>query len=114
MVALVAMNIKQSPRKFSFFVVLTAVLCAGALHGRREDNSQNAGAGKSGDYRSRTIYVALTDRFHRHDPYQPYIDPQYPNATFTFLRKPSLDYFLTDPDVCGNRCFGSGCVRLQS
>ena len=57
------------------------VLCAGAAHGRREDKSQNAGAGKSGDYRSRTIYVALTDRFHPHDPYQPYVDPQYPNAT---------------------------------
>ena len=77
----VAMNIKQSPKRFLFLVGLAAVLCAGAVHGRREDDSQNAGAGKSRDYRSRTIYFALTDRFHPHDPYQPYVDPQYPNAT---------------------------------
>lgn len=74
MVPPVAMNIKQSPKKFLFLVVLPVVLCAGAVHGRREDKSQTADAGKSGDYRSRTIYVALTDRFHPHDLYQPYVD----------------------------------------
>src|ERR1700751_1822885 len=77
----VAMNIKQSPKRFLFLVGLAAVLCAGAVHGGREDDSENAGAGKSRDYRSRTIYFALTDRFHPHDPYQPYVDPQYRNAT---------------------------------
>ena len=75
------MNIKQSPKKFVFLVVLTALLCAGAGYGRRGDESQKARAGKSRDYRSRTIYVALPDRFHPQDPYQPYVDPKYPNAT---------------------------------
>lgn len=33
------------------------------------------------DYRSRTIYFLMTDRFHPHEPYSPYIDPKYPSAT---------------------------------
>jgi cyclomaltodextrin glucanotransferase len=33
------------------------------------------------DYRSRTIYFIVTDRFHPHQPYSPYVDPQYPDAT---------------------------------
>ena len=33
------------------------------------------------DYRSRTIYFLVTDRFHAHEPYSPYTDPQYPDAT---------------------------------
>jgi cyclomaltodextrin glucanotransferase len=33
------------------------------------------------DYRSRTIYFIVTDRFHPHQPYDPYIDPVYPSAT---------------------------------
>ena len=33
------------------------------------------------DYRSRTIYFLLADRFHAHDPYDPYVDPDYPTAT---------------------------------
>ena len=33
------------------------------------------------DYRSRTIYFLVTDRFHPHQPYNPYIDPEYPDAT---------------------------------
>lgn len=33
------------------------------------------------DYRSRTIYFLATDRFHASEPYNPYIDPQYPDAT---------------------------------
>jgi hypothetical protein len=33
------------------------------------------------DYRSRTIYFAVTDRFHAHDPFNPYVDPDYPSAT---------------------------------
>ena len=35
------------------------------------------------DYRSRTIYFIVTDRFHPHQPYSPYVDPQYPDATNT-------------------------------
>ena len=33
------------------------------------------------DYRARTIYFLLTDRFHPHQPYSPYVDPEFPNAT---------------------------------
>jgi cyclomaltodextrin glucanotransferase len=33
------------------------------------------------DYRSRTIYFIVTDRFHPHQPYSPYVDPEYPDAT---------------------------------
>jgi cyclomaltodextrin glucanotransferase len=33
------------------------------------------------DYRSRTIYFLMTDRFNPHQPYAPYIDPEHPFAT---------------------------------
>src|SRR5689334_11967770 len=33
------------------------------------------------DYRARTVYFLLTDRFHPHTPYSPYVDPEYPDAT---------------------------------
>jgi len=33
------------------------------------------------DYRSRTVYFLLADRFNPHHPYDPYIDPLFPNAT---------------------------------
>jgi cyclomaltodextrin glucanotransferase len=35
------------------------------------------------DYRARTIYFLVTDRFHAHQPYAPYVDPDYPDATNT-------------------------------
>src|SRR5450631_4302879 len=41
-----------------------------------------------GDYRSRTVYFIVTDRFSPHYPFRPYVDPQYPNATN------SIDCFL--------------------
>jgi glycosidase len=33
------------------------------------------------DYRSRTIYFLLADRFNARQPYDPYVDREYPNAT---------------------------------
>src|SRR5262245_61166061 len=33
------------------------------------------------DYRARTIYFLVTDRFHAHQPYDPYVDPEHPLAT---------------------------------
>ncbi|MBV9268007.1 MAG: hypothetical protein JO061_17695, partial [Acidobacteriaceae bacterium] len=33
------------------------------------------------DYRSRTIYFLMADRFNPHQTYDPYIDPEYPTAT---------------------------------
>ena len=35
------------------------------------------------DYRARTVYFLVTDRFNPHSPYQPYVDPEYPDATNT-------------------------------
>ena len=75
------MNIKKSPGKLSLLAVLTTTLCAGAIQSARADDVQNGRMDDSSDYRSRTIYFALIDRFHPHDPYNPYVDPQYPNAT---------------------------------
>ena len=36
---------------------------------------------ETGDYRARTIYFIVTDRFNAHHPFSPYVDPQYPDAT---------------------------------
>lgn len=36
---------------------------------------------QSTDYRARTIYFLITDRFNPHQPYAPYVDPLYPSAT---------------------------------
>lgn len=47
------------------------------------------------DYRSRTIYFLLTDWFYPHQPYDPYIDPLYPDATN------SVD------------CFAQGCMQEE-
>ena len=33
------------------------------------------------DYRARTVYFLLTDRFNPRTPYSPYVDPEYPDAT---------------------------------
>lgn len=33
------------------------------------------------DYRSRTVYFIVADRFNPHAPYSPYVDPSYPDAT---------------------------------
>jgi cyclomaltodextrin glucanotransferase len=40
-------------------------------------------ASQSPDYRSRTIYFIVADRFNPHAPYAPYVDPAYPDATNT-------------------------------
>ncbi len=38
-------------------------------------------AAPTSDYRNRTIYFIVTDRFHPHQPYDPYVDPNFPDAT---------------------------------
>lgn len=40
-----------------------------------------AAQAQSTDYRSRTIYFLLTDRFSAHQPFTPYVDLEYPSAT---------------------------------
>src|SRR5215467_6143786 len=47
------------------------------------------------DYRSRTIYFLLADRFNPHHPYDPYVDPLFPDATN------SVD------------CFTQGCTQEE-
>ena len=49
----------------------------------------------SPDYRSRTIYFLLTDRFYPHQPYDPCIDPLFADATN------SVD------------CFTEGCMQEE-
>jgi hypothetical protein len=39
-----------------------------------------ARADEAQDYRSRTIYFAVTDRFPAHDPFNPYVDPDLPEC----------------------------------
>ena len=41
----------------------------------------NLRASDLSDYRARTVYFLLTDRFNPHQPYDPYVDPNYPTAT---------------------------------
>jgi hypothetical protein len=53
-------------RNFSLLLLITvAAVCAFAQEG-------------GPDYRSRTIYFLLTDRFNPHHPFDPYIDPLFP------------------------------------
>ena len=68
------------------FLLLTSCLLVSAV----EPEQSSEGSQGSADYRSRTIYFLLADRFHAHDPYQPYIDPDYPTATN------SVNCFITD------------------
>jgi glycosidase len=57
-----------------FFCLVLAVLA-------RAGSSQETAGKAQRDYRSRTIYFLMADRFHPHQPYAPYIDPEHPLAT---------------------------------
>ncbi|MFL6352009.1 MAG: alpha-amylase family glycosyl hydrolase [Bryobacteraceae bacterium] len=58
------------------------VLALGSLGGYALQAQQPAwDSQKPTDYRSRTIYFLLADRFNPHQPYAPYVDPEYPSAT---------------------------------
>ncbi len=61
--------------KFACLLILAAATIVTSVQ------AQQADAGSPADYRSRTVYFLVTDRFHPHEPYAPYIDPQYPDAT---------------------------------
>ena len=56
-------------------------LCAAALALLATAATAQQAGTAAADYRARTIYFIVTDRFHAHEPYAPYVDPQYPNAT---------------------------------
>lgn len=59
-------------------LVLLSWLLSGAVLAQQASHSES-----QRDYRSRTIYFLITDRFHAHEPYAPYVDPRYPSATNT-------------------------------
>ena len=63
--------------KTPLFLFLASGLLAGAALAQQLSDQ----AARQRDYRSRTIYFLMTDRFNPHQPYSPYIDPQYPSAT---------------------------------
>jgi cyclomaltodextrin glucanotransferase len=62
---------------------LLLFLASGLLAGAALAQQLSDQAARQGDYRSRTIYFLMTDRFHPHEPYSPYVDPDYPSATNT-------------------------------
>jgi glycosidase len=75
-------------RKNLVLLALAIVACAAVYVNQQSIQAQrvagavqNDRADENRDYRSRTIYLAFPDRFHAHDPYHPYVDPQYPSAT---------------------------------
>jgi cyclomaltodextrin glucanotransferase len=59
-------------------LLITAGNAAAQDKGGQHSNPDSSGPR---DYRSRTIYFLITDRFHAHEPYAPYVDPKYPDAT---------------------------------
>ncbi len=70
--------------KRACFAILVAAFSCHLTYGQLSEapsaqrpNTQNA------DYRARTIYFLVADRFNPHHPYHPYVDPQYPYATNT-------------------------------
>jgi cyclomaltodextrin glucanotransferase len=61
----------------AFTIVLAEACIAQTGHKNLIDQSSTE------DYRARTVYFLVTDRFHAHEPYSPYVDPRYPSATNT-------------------------------
>ncbi len=69
-------------RIFSFWSVIPVVLIAvSATVNAAQAQQPTPECQSSRDYRSRTIYFLMTDRFNPHQPYAPYVDPEYPSAT---------------------------------
>lgn len=57
-------------------LALLSFFMAVAVEAQRDDARES-----STDYRARTIYFLMADRFNPHQPYNPYVDPEYPDAT---------------------------------
>lgn len=62
-----------------FTALLLTFACLGGYTARGQQLTSESQA--PADYRSRTIYFLMADRFNPHQPYAPYIDPEYPSAT---------------------------------
>lgn len=58
-------------------LLLTSCVLASAA----QSQQSAPGTQCSRDYRSRTIYFLMADRFNPHQPYSPYVDPEYSSAT---------------------------------
>ena len=69
------MTIHKMPKAL---LLLLVFCCLGNTVQAQQPASESESAR---DYRSRTIYFLITDRFHPHQPYAPYVDPRYPGAT---------------------------------
>ncbi len=68
----------------SRLLVVTLALGAallGATATGQPARAQRAATDDPTDYRARTIYFLVADRFHAHEPYTPYVDPDHPDAT---------------------------------
>ncbi len=64
-------------------IAILVIAAAGAAAQDTGSQQSNPDSSSPRDYRSRTIYFLITDRFHAHEPYRPYVDPKYPDATNT-------------------------------
>jgi len=60
---------------------IVAALLAGVLNLPASHTVRQPAAAKARDYRSRTIYFVVADRFHASRPWRPYVDPEHPLAT---------------------------------
>ncbi len=61
--------------KTSIALFVLATLASGSVSAQELDS-----ASSSTDYRARTVYFLLADRFHPQEPYNPYVDPEHPFA----------------------------------
>jgi len=65
--------------RYPFAILIAAIIPIASLF--HVANTATATAQTELDYRSRTIYFLLSDRFNPHHPYNPYVDPLFPDAT---------------------------------
>ncbi len=67
---------------FHFLRVSVLMLALCSLAGKLVNGKEAAAESRPPtDYRARTIYFLMTDRFNPHQPYSPYVDPEHPFAT---------------------------------
>jgi cyclomaltodextrin glucanotransferase len=65
--------------RYTIAILIGAILPVAVL--TNTTKTVTAAAQTEPDYRSRTIYFLLADRFNPQHPYDPYVDPMYPDAT---------------------------------
>jgi glycosidase len=75
------MNDARKLARRNILLGLVMLLAAGPLPASPKPAATRVmAAGDGPDYRSRTLYFILTDRFNPHHPYSPYVDPLFPDA----------------------------------